>query len=184
MHVTMRLLTINANDKTSTQVEVSNREIKSILAKTVNANWTDWAIRLDDALWAYFTAYKTPIGASPYQIVYEKSFHLPIELEHKALWALKALNLELKDVAKSRFNGINELHKFRLQTYESRTLYKEDKKLYHDRKIEKKLKSRWHSPFTVTRVYSYGVLEIMKDGTNPFKVNGHRVKNYMGNAKK
>ena len=81
---------------------MSNREIKWILKKTVSSSRKDWALKLDDALWAYRTAFKTPIGLTPYQLIYGKSCHLPIELEHKVYWATRALNFDMMKAGKKR----------------------------------------------------------------------------------
>ncbi|GKA71102.1 reverse transcriptase domain-containing protein [Tanacetum coccineum] len=89
--------------QTSGQVEVSNRGLKRILERTVGENRASWSDKLDDALWAFRTAYKTPIGCTPYKLVYGKACHLPIELEHKAYWALKHANFDLETA------GIKEL---------------------------------------------------------------------------
>ena len=85
--------------QTSGQVEVSNREIKSIMQKTVNTTSKDWSLKLDNALRAYRTAYKTSIGTTPYNLVYSKACHLPVELEYKAAWAVKLLNFDIKPAA-------------------------------------------------------------------------------------
>nr|GEX65250.1 reverse transcriptase domain-containing protein [Tanacetum cinerariifolium] len=84
--------------KTSSLVEVSNRGLKRILERTVGENRASWSDKLDDALWAFRTAYKTPIGCTLYKLVYGKACHLPIELEHKAYWALKHENFDLQTV--------------------------------------------------------------------------------------
>nr|GEY55302.1 reverse transcriptase domain-containing protein [Tanacetum cinerariifolium] len=99
--VTHRLATAY-HPRTSGHVEVSNRSLKRILERTVGENRASWSDKLDDALWAFHTAFKTPIGCTPYKLVYGKSCHLPIELEHKAYWALKHANFDLKTAGDHR----------------------------------------------------------------------------------
>nr|GEX88680.1 reverse transcriptase domain-containing protein [Tanacetum cinerariifolium] len=99
--VTRRFAT-GYHPQTSRQVEVSKRGLKCILERTVDENRASWSEKLEDALWAFKTAYKTPIGYTPYKLVYGKSCHLPIELEHKAYWALKHVNFDLKTAGNHR----------------------------------------------------------------------------------
>nr|GFA21772.1 reverse transcriptase domain-containing protein [Tanacetum cinerariifolium] len=175
--VTHRLAT-PYHPQTSGQVEVSNRDLKRIIERTVGDNCASWSDMLDDAFWAFRTAYKTPIGCTLYKLVYKKACHLPIELEHKAYWALKHANFDLQTVGYHRKVQLNELHD---QAYENSLIYKEKTKRLHDSKIKDrvfnigdrvllfnsrleifsgKLKSRWSGPFTISHVFPYGTVEL------------------------
>ena len=103
---------------------MSNREIKRILEKVVRVNRKDWASKLDYSLWAYRTAYKTPIGMSPFKMVYGKACHLPVKLENKAYWALKRLNFDETQAQRNRLLQIQEMEEFRNEAYESAKIFK------------------------------------------------------------
>nr|GEU99814.1 reverse transcriptase domain-containing protein [Tanacetum cinerariifolium] len=169
--VTHRLAT-TYHPQTSGQVEVFNCGLKCILERTIGENRASWSDKLDDALWAFRTAFKTPIGCTPYKLVYEKSCHLPIELEHRAYWALKHVNFDLKTVGDHRKPQLNELNELRDQAYENSVIYKERTKKLHDSKIKncifnvgdqvllfnyclkifsRKLKTHWSGPFIITQ---------------------------------
>ncbi|GKE88533.1 reverse transcriptase domain-containing protein [Tanacetum coccineum] len=107
--------------------------------KTIGKNHASWSDKLDDALWAFRTAFKTPIVYTPYKPVYGKACHLPIELEHKAYWALKHCNFNLKTASDHQKVQMNKLNELRDQAYENSLIYKEKTKKIHDSKIKNRV---------------------------------------------
>ncbi|GJS94260.1 reverse transcriptase domain-containing protein [Tanacetum coccineum] len=193
-------LSIAYHPQTNRQTKVTNRAIKRILERSVRYNPNNWSEKLDDALWAFKTAYKTPTRCTPFRLVYGKACHLPVEIEHKAYWALKQCNIDLTAAAKNCFMELNELMELRDGAYENTQIYKERTKKWHDSRLRGdkdfkvgdlvfifnsrfkmhpgKLKSRWYDPNVVKTVYPYGTVEITDKNGVIFKVNGQRLKKY------
>ncbi|GJW23401.1 cytidyltransferase-like domain-containing protein [Tanacetum coccineum] len=147
--------------QTNRQVENTNRAIKRILEKTIRNNRKDWSYKLDDALWAFRTAFKTPLGTTPFRIVYDKACHLLVELEHKAYWAIKTATWTLRKLGKTGDDVL--LFNSRLRLF------------------PEKLKSRWYGPFSVSKDMKNGAIELYDEEGSKFIVNKQRVKPYQKN---
>ncbi|GKD43111.1 reverse transcriptase domain-containing protein [Tanacetum coccineum] len=186
---------------------VTNRAIKCILKRSVGYNPKDWSKKLNDALWAFRTANKTPTGCTPFKLVYGKACHLPREIEHKAHWVLKQCNMDLTLASKSCLMQLNELAELRDGVYDNTRIYKERTKKWHDSRLcgnkdfkvgdkvvlynsrmkiyPEKLKSKWSGPNIVKTVCPYGAVEIIDRNKFNFKVNGQLLeKYYEGNIDK
>ncbi|GJS28724.1 reverse transcriptase domain-containing protein [Tanacetum coccineum] len=176
------------------QTKVTNRAIKRILERSVGYNPKGWSEKLNDALWAFRTTYKTLIGCTPFRLVYRKACHLPVEIEHKAHWALKQFNMDLTLASESHLMQLNKLAELRDGAYENIRIYKERTKKWNDSRLRSdkdfkvsdkvllynsrlkmypgKLKSKWSGPNIVKKVYPYGAVEIINMKGFNFKVNG------------
>nr|GEW50270.1 reverse transcriptase domain-containing protein [Tanacetum cinerariifolium] len=156
--------------QTSGQVKVSNRGLKRILERIVGENRASWSDKLDDALWAFRTAFKTPIDCTPYKLTVGDHQKLQLNELHDQAY-------ENSLIYKER---TKKLHDSKIK---NRIFNVGDQVLLFNSRLKifsGKLKTRWSGPLTVTQVFPNGTVELSQpDGPN-FKVNGHRVKHYFG----
>ena len=194
-------ITTSYHPQENGHVEVSNREVKSIFKKIIRPDGKDWAHKFPDALWAYRTAYKTPVGMSPFRFIFGKACHLPVELEHQAYWAIKKLNLALDEAGKERLLQLQKLQELRHDAYENVAIYKEKTKAFHDQHIRRrlfqvndkvwlynsrlklfpgKLRSIWDGPYVVLELFDCRAVLISDPKTGrQFKLNDHRLNPYL-----
>ncbi|GJR38769.1 reverse transcriptase domain-containing protein [Tanacetum coccineum] len=130
--ISLHLITLKLVVKLKTRIGL----LKEFLKKTVKDNPPIWSRKVDDALWAFRTAYKTPTGTTPYKLIYGKNCHLPFEIKHRAYWALKNCNPDLIAAGEKRMFQLHELDELIYQAYENSRLYKERTKVWHDRKLQ------------------------------------------------
>ncbi|XP_021991618.1 uncharacterized protein LOC110888399 [Helianthus annuus] len=187
--------------QTSGQVEVSNRQIKEILMKTVRTDRQDWSSKLDDALWAYRRPTKFQLVQLLTGSCMDGLSLTNVKLAHRAHWAIKTVNADYDEAGKMRKLQLSEIEEIRDEAYECAAAYKDKLKKVHDAKIKKptfevgqkvwlynsrlklfvgKLKSKWIGPYVIRRVGRFGDVDIEDIHTNKQQtVNGHRLKPYL-----
>ncbi|RDX82760.1 hypothetical protein CR513_36408, partial [Mucuna pruriens] len=149
-----------------------------MLQKMTNPSRKDWSRLLEDALWAHRTAYRTLLGMSPYRIVFSKACHLPVEIEHRAYWAVKQCNVDYDQAGKQRQLQLQELDELRLEVYENPQIFKQKVKKFHDQQILRK-EFRVGQKVLLFNSHLKLIAELKDEHTNStFQVNGYQIKLY------